>query len=170
MTTTADFLSEGAKSYIDALAAIEAFEGKVRGICREAYDKYKPQLVSKLGLKDTHCNDHDNNSPADRYAELGVWQSTESGHERLYVYVRWDDAKDGAPQMSACVMLEFPKKSDWNHYAELLRKIPSIKPGNDAGYSLWSRKNLSDLSSCAETFCNLLDEWLQWWPAGKKLN
>lgn len=133
MTTTVDFLSEGAKSYIDALAAIEAFEGKVRGICKDAYDKYKRQLVSKLGLKDTHCKDHDNNSPADRYAELGVMQSTESGHEWLYVYVRWDDAKDGAPKMSACVVLSSPRRvigiTMQNFFEKFLPSNPIVMAG-----------------------------------------
>jgi hypothetical protein len=68
----ADFLSEGSKSYLDALAAIEAFEGQVRGVCKDVYEKYKQQLVSKMGIKDTACEDHDNKNPANRYAELGV--------------------------------------------------------------------------------------------------
>jgi hypothetical protein len=170
MTTTADFLNEGAKSYIDALAAVEAFEGKVRRVCKDAYEKYKPELVSKMGLKDAVCKDHDNTDPANGSAELGVLQSTKSGREWFYVYLKWDGAKDGSPEISACVSLEFIKRSDRDDYARLLPRTSSIKcDDDDDGYYLWSHKNLTDLSSCSETFYELLDEWLACWPAGRRL-
>lgn len=170
MTKTAEFLREGAKSYIDALAAIEAFEKEVCAVCRGVYEKYKPQLVSKMGLKDAGCEHYDNKEPADRFAELGVWQSTKSGRAWFYVYIRWDGAKNGPPEISACVSLDFFKKSDRNDYAKLLRKIPSLQPGDDgSNYYLWSHENLRDLSSCGETIRRLLDKWLACWPAGRRL-
>lgn len=169
MTTNADFLSEGAKSYIDALSAIEAFEGLARGACKAVYEKYKPQLVSKMGIRDADCHDHDNKDDlANGIAELGVWQTTTSGREWLYVYLMWKVAKDGAIEVSACVSIQFSTKNDRNKCAELLRNSPSIQPG-DAGYYLWSQRNLSDLSSCTEAFCSVLDEWLACWPAGRRL-
>jgi hypothetical protein len=168
MTTPADFLNEGAKSYIDALTAVEAFEGKVRRVCKEAYEKYKPELVSKMGLKDAVCKDHNNKDPANGCAELGILQSAKSGREWFYVYVMWDGTKEGAPEISACVSLEFSKKDDRDDHAKSLPRTSSITRGDDGNY-LWSHKNLSDLSSCPETFCKLLDEWLACWPAGRRL-
>jgi len=165
----ADFLTEGAKSYVDALAAIEAFEQQVRGVCEDVYKKYRLPLVSKIGLKDEDCGDHDNKQPANRNVELGVLQNSPSGREVFYIYIMWDGAKDGAPELSACVSLQCYKKSDRNEYAELLRRIPSIQSGDDNGYYLWSQKTLNDLSSWAETFDKLLDEWLACWPAKRRL-
>ena len=171
MTITSDFLSEGAKHYVDALAAVDAFEKVVHGVCRDVYKKYQTELARKIGLKDAECEVHDENKdPANRYAELGVWQSSKSRREWFYVYVKWEDTKDGAPEISACVSLDFSKRGDQNEYAELLRKIPSIQSGVDgSSYYLWSQKELSDLSMCEETLYKLLDEWLACWPKGRRL-
>jgi hypothetical protein len=170
VATTADFLSEGAKSYIDALAAIEAFEKMACSKCRGVYEKYKPQLVGRMGIKDASCEDHDDNKdPANGFAELGVRQATKSGREDLFVYLQWEVAEDGAPEISACVMLEFSTRDDRNKWAKLLRKSLSIRPGDEDGHYLWSQKHLRDLSSCAEAFHELLDEWLASWPAGRRL-
>ncbi|MGO9228293.1 MAG: hypothetical protein ACLQKA_03645 [Bryobacteraceae bacterium] len=170
MTTKEAFLSEGAKSYIDALAAIEAFQRAACAACKVVCDKYRPELASKMGLADADCEDHDKNiDPANRYAELGVWQKSPSGREWLYVYLMWDDAKNGEPEISACVSLEFSRKIDREGYAKSLRAIPSIQSGEDDGYYLLSSRKLGDLSSCAETLDQLLSEWLECWPAGRKL-
>ena len=170
MTTTESFLIDGAESYIDALAAIKAFEKAVLDVCRKVYNKNQPQLVSTIGLQDTPCEDHyDNHEPENRYAELGVWQNSPSDRETLYVYLRWDVDKDGAPEISACVCLDFTTKSDRNEYGRLLRKIPSILRGDGWYPYLWSSKKLSDLSSCAEALDGLLNEWLECWPADQKL-
>lgn len=169
MTTNGDFLSEGAKNYIDALTAIKAFEDLARGICGDVYEKYKPQLVTKMGFKDADYDDHNNKDPANGIAEIGVWQTAKSRREWLYVYLMWEVVKDGATEISACVMLEFSTRNDRNKWAKLLRQSPSIQPGDVNGYCLWSRKTLSDLSSCAEAFYIVLDEWLACWPDGRKL-
>src|SRR5258708_3641466 len=125
MNTTGEFLNEGAKSYLDALAAIVGFEEKVRSICKEVYKKYRSQLVSTMGLEDAQCREDDlTKEPENRFAELGVCQDSASGRETLYIYLMWDGAKNGAPEISACVCLEFSKKSDRNDYAKLLRRIP----------------------------------------------
>ncbi|MGO9011010.1 MAG: hypothetical protein ACLQPN_12985 [Bryobacteraceae bacterium] len=171
MTPPAVFLNEGAKSYVDALAAIEAFEEKVRSVCRDIYEKYRPQLVSKVGLEDEDCEDYDGEfDRANRYAELGVFQESPSRRETFYVYLRWDGTEDVAPEISACVNLEFSTKGDRNGYAKLLRTIPSIQFGDDASYPyLWSSRKLTDLSTCTETLGGLLSEWLAGWPAGLRL-
>ena len=170
MTTTAGFLIEGAKSYIDACSAIEAFEKVVCGVCKDVYDKYKPQLVANMGLEDEECVDHVNKKPEDRFAELGVCQDSPSRRETLYIFLLWDGVNDSAPEISACVCLEFTTKGDRNVYAKLLRRISSIRPTDDSSYpGLQSSKKLSDLSSCAETLDELMREWLLCWPAGRKL-
>ena len=170
MTTTESFLIDGAESYIDALAAIKAFEKAVCDVCEDVYNKYKPQLVSEMGLQGTPCEDHvENSEPENRYAELGVWQNSPNRRETLYVYLRWDGDKDGAPEISAFVCLEFTKKSNRDEYARLLLKIPSFLRGDGSFPYLWSSKKLSDLSSYAEKLDELLKEWLECWPADQKL-
>lgn len=96
MTPPAVFLNEGAKSYVDALAAIEAFEEKVRSVCRDVYEKYRPQLVSKVGLEDEDCEDYDGEfDRANRYAESGFFRSLRAGVKRFM------STSDGmAPRMS----------------------------------------------------------------------
>lgn len=168
MTKGADFLSEGAKSYIDALAAVDAFEKNVQSVCREVYEKYKTQLASTMGLENDACEDHEYKDPANRFAEIGVLQSSPSERESLYIYVMWD----GAPDISACVSLEFSKKSDRNDAYRRLRRNPacSIEPNDDSPYpGLWSRKTQNDPSAWAETLDALLNEWLGCWPAGWRL-
>ena len=58
MTTTKNLLSEGAKSYIDALTAVRAFE-RACDVCKGVYDKNKPRLVRKMWLQDGQREDHD---------------------------------------------------------------------------------------------------------------
>jgi hypothetical protein len=108
-----------ATTYIDALTAIKAFENAVCHICGEVYDKYKPHLVRKIGLEDAHWRNHENIDLAHRVAELGVCQDSPSGRETLYVYLRWDGSKDGVPDISAAISVEFSKKGNRNEYAKL---------------------------------------------------
>jgi hypothetical protein len=170
MIVSTDFLDDGSKSYLDALAAIKAFETAVRGICGAVCDKHKPQLVGKIGLEDAEWHDHDNPAPEDRFAELGVYQNSPSGRETLYVYVRWDGDQVGAPKILAEVSLEFSTRNDRNDYGKLLREVSSIRPGDDSDYPyLWSSKTLTNLSKCAEVLDELLNEWLACWPAGRRL-
>lgn len=100
--------------------------------------------------------------------EIGVFQNSPSGRESLFVYVMWD----GAPEISACVSLEFSKKSDRNDaYKRLLRNPAcSIETSDDSGHlTLWSRKQQNDPSAWAETLDALLNEWLACWPAARRL-
>jgi|SRR5271165_3968248 len=140
MTTTKNLLSEGAKSYIDALTAVRAFERAACDVCKGVYDKNKPRLVRKMWLQDGQREDHDKNKePENWQAELGVCQDSPSRRETFYVYLSWDSAKDGVPEITACVCLEFSKKSDRNDCAKLLRKIRYIQLGDDSWYPyLWS--------------------------------
>src|SRR5579862_3631259 len=100
MSATADFLREGARDYIDALAAIEKFEEEVRGVCKDVYKKSQSELTSRMGLEYTDCADHDYKDLANRYAELGIRQDTQSGRESFYIYVMWDGATEVPPEMS----------------------------------------------------------------------
>ena len=164
------FLNEGSKSYIDALAAVKAFEKAVCGACKGVYDKYKPQLVNTIGVKDAHCDDYAiNTEPENRFAELGVRQDSPSKRETLDIYLMWDDTEDGTSAITACVSLGFSTRAERNEYARLLRNIPSLESGDDPWPYLCSSKRLSDISSCAETLGELVSEWLACWPAGHKL-
>jgi hypothetical protein len=169
-TTEVQFLREGASSYIEALAAIKAFEKAVCVACRDVYDKYKPQLLSQVGLKDGPCEDYtDNREPENRFAELGVRQDSPSGRETLDIFLMWEDSKDGVSTVSACISLGFTTKAERNDMQKLLRSIPSIKSGDLPWPYLWSSKELTDLSSCVETLGELLNEWLACWPIERKL-
>ena len=170
MTASKGFLVEGAKSYFDALGAIEAYERAVCNVCKSVYDKHKQQLVNKIGLIDAPCEDHENKQSEDGFVEVGVCQDSESGRNTLYMYLRWDATKDVVPEITAEVCLEFSKKGDRNDYAKLLRKIPSIQLSDESDYPLlWSSQKLSNLSLCAEALDELLRELLACWPAGRRL-
>ena len=89
-----------------------------------------------MRLDDRDCEDHENPDPANRTSELGVFQSTLSGREWLYVYLMWDETSDGKPEISACILLEFSSKRERNDYGEkLLRNNHSVRPGDEVGLS-----------------------------------
>jgi len=170
VSTRVDILDEGANSYLDALAAIEAYQKEVRNVCRHAYDKRKPDLVSKIGLENASCVDFTYPEPGEMekpYAELGVRQNSPSARETLYVYLMWDGDAGGAPEISACVSLEFSRNDDRGNWAAKLGGSPSIRRGENK--DLCSSKKLSDLTSCAEALGELLNEWIEFWPVGKRL-
>lgn len=171
MTEGTSFVAKGARSYLDALGAIEAYERAVCEICRSVYVKRKPELVKIIGLADEACENHDENTePKSGFAELGVCQNTASNNSTLYVYLRWDATTTAVPGISAEVALEFTRKRDRDEFAKLLRKIPSLQSSDESDYPiLWSSKKLDDLSSCAEALDGLLREFVECWPAGRKL-
>jgi hypothetical protein len=170
VTPNANFLLEGAKSYFEALEAIKAFEGIVYEVCKAVYDQNRRQLVSKIGLKDEECEHYKNDKPEDGFAELGVHQSSRSGHETLYLYLRWVAANDGMPCISAEVYLSFVKKSDRDNYAKVLRKYTAIRSGQDPGcFYLWSSHTLGDVSSFAAALNEQLNNWFTYWPADGRL-
>jgi hypothetical protein len=160
-------LRKGAKSYLDALAAIEAFEKEAKHVCRDVYDDHRVRLVRKLGLKDAVCEDHHNK----QNFELGVSQDTKSGSESFYVYLKWDETEDGALGIFACVSFEFSTRDDRDRAYKRLNKRPtiSIQSYDDGDPELRSQRRLTELSSCAETLGEMVKAWLACWPADRRL-
>ena len=169
MTTSSHLLCQGARNYIGALAAIGAFEKAVRDACKKAYDKHKPQLTRKFGLKAAELDDYDDGDPADGYVDLGIEKRAQDGR-RFYVYFRWEETDDGEKKILACVSLDFPTKGDRDSVFKKLHRnrACSIEWGDNGSY-LWLRKplKLSDPISCASALSKLLKEWLAEWSASR---
>lgn len=156
-------LRKGAKSYLGALAAIEAFEKEAKHVCRDVYDDHKVRLVRKLRLRNAICEDHHN----EENFELGVSQDTKSGSETFYVYLKWGETEDGALGIFACVSFEFSTRDDRDRAYKRLSKRPtiSIQSYDDGDWpELRSRRSVSDISSCAETLGEMVKAWLACWP------
>lgn len=166
MSTTAGFLNKAAKDYFDALTAIEAFEKAVRDVCKDVYDKYKTQLVSKMGLQEADFDDYDDKDPANGYADLGVKKPAQNGR-KFYLYFRWDEIEGSEEKITACVSLDFLTNGDRDNVFKKLHRNPtcSIQRGDDGPY-VWLRKKLSDPASFAGTLSELVKEWIACWSPG----
>jgi hypothetical protein len=173
MTANLKFLTDGAATYLDALAAIQAYQQTARHICQSVYKKRQPDLMKVGFVDDGPCEDYTYPEPGDELegpeAELGVCQKSRNGEGGFYVYLRWDGTEAEAPTILAAVSMGFNDRTRRDAYAKQLRNTSSIEPVDDAEYSLWSTREVTDLSTCAETLDALLKEWIEHWPAGRKL-
>src|SRR5690349_3922499 len=143
MTTSEAFLNAGAKSYIDALAAIEAFQNRVCRVCKRVYDDNQTQLVRVMGFDRLPCENYKYPEPEERFAELGVKKRTPEGHT-FYLYLHWNEAESGEQNVSACVSLDFVNNRDRDDFYKKLHGDPAcrIERGEDASY-IWLRRELS---------------------------
>jgi len=160
-----DLLALGAKSYLNALTAIEAFDSEVEAICRGVYHRHEARLLDQMGLDPADLDRHTLPSPEDREAEIGVCRSAQKGGPLFYIYLWWREDKSGAPEISGAVALDLStKKVRDDIYERLRRQSPGCRVTRDVGdrYFLVLATPIreSELAEIPEILDRLVSEWL----------
>jgi hypothetical protein len=102
-----DLLLRGTGSYLNALAAIEAFRQEVETTCRGAYLRHEAELLKAMGLDAEECERWEDSYPEEWSAELGICRSAQKGANCFYIYLSWSEARDGTPLVEATACLDF---------------------------------------------------------------
>jgi len=164
-----DLFLRGAGSYLDALAALEAFDQVVEDMCRKAYCCHKERLLATTGLDDSGTWErHSNSDPAERLAEVGICRGTTKRGVNgpcLYIYLLFDEGEDDAGEMRALVWLDFPSKGSREEaYNQIRRGSPRCRIEPDEGevyYALVLEAPLKlNASDPDEILDKLLSDWI----------
>ena len=142
--------------YLNALAAIEAFEQEVEDLCRGVYQRQEKRCLSQMGLDAKECERHKLPSPEDREAEIGVLRPAQQGGYSFYIYLWWRESATGSPEAVGAVALDLSTKTlrddIWNR---LHHKNPGCGVKREAGnyyfLVLTAPIDLSTRSAAAET-------------------
>lgn len=159
-----DLLSQGTKSYLDALAAIEAFRQEVETICRSAYRRHETELLKGMGLEAEECERWEKNEPEERWAELGIYRSAQEGANRFYIYLSWGEVEDGTPRVEAAVCLDFATLKRRDEVFQSLHRSVGCRVERDEGeyYNLLLKTpvKLDELGGLPDTLDQLVLKWL----------
>lgn len=163
-----NFLAKGAKSYLDALTAVEAFRREVEKICQGAYDRHEKRLLAVMGIGPDECKRYEHSDDLeDREVELGVCRSAGEG-QCFYIYLRWSEAEDGTLEIKAVVCLDlYTKRVRQEILDEIQQKNPGrcvIKKDIGVGYNLAldTPVTVSEPTSVSQTLDDLISEWVHY--------
>ena len=160
-----DLLTLGSCSYLNALAAIEAFDQEVEDLCSGVYQRHEKRLLSQMGLDANECARHTLPSPQDGEAEIGVCRPAPKGGLKFYIYLWWRESPTGSPEIVGAVALDLPTRTlrddIWNR---LHRKNPGCRVEREVGdyYFLFVTTpiSLSTRSVASEVLDKLVSDWL----------
>jgi hypothetical protein len=159
-----DLLSQGTKSYLDALAAIEAFRGEVEAACKGVYVRHEAELLKSIGLETEECERYEYDDPEEPLAELGIYRSAQKGANGFYIYLSWTEAEDGAPRVEAAVCLDFVTRKRRDEVFRSLHRSAGCRVERDEGeyYNLLLNipLKLDELGRLSDTLDQLVLEWL----------
>jgi hypothetical protein len=162
-------LRQGADSYLDALAALQAFRQEVETVCRRAYETHEPDLLKWMGLGKSECELWDDPYPEDRYAELGIRKLAGKGTSGLYVYLAWKEGDSGAPEVQAAIDLDCYTKTLREKILEKMQKHPGCRAyagqGNNWYVRLDAKVEPDRISTLGQILNKLLMEWVRYCKA-----
>ncbi len=102
-----DLFLKGARSYLDAIIATQAFDRGVQDMCRGAYTRNAPALMSQMGLDPAEPDlyKYDEDAGEDGVA-LGISRPAQKGGCCFYVYLEWLPTEGDQPEVRAVIWLE----------------------------------------------------------------
>jgi hypothetical protein len=151
-----------AKSYLDALTAIAAFQSEVQEMCEEKYKRYSSELAAQMGLSAEDCSPHEESNASERWAEIGVKRPAQQDCF-FYIYVSWGEDEKDDKKIAANVSLDlYPKRFRDEIFEGFRQQRPScrVKKLDAYTYQLVLTENLTDLASTRNLLDALLVEWL----------
>lgn len=161
-TTKADLFLRGAKRYLDALAAVEAFEREVQEICTDVYKRYATDFSKQMGLDAAGCEPYTEPRPAERYAEVGVSRPAQKDCT-LCVYLAWDEANSGQVRIRGAITLGLYHKGLRDSLYERFRQEnPHCRVEKHETYMLLLRTEIKpdEIESAGKVLDDLALEWL----------
>ncbi|MEK7406364.1 MAG: hypothetical protein AAB225_14780 [Acidobacteriota bacterium] len=159
-----ELLLRGAKSYLDALAAIAAFKGEVQKACSAVYDQHRAELTAQLGLEDAEWKPHESDSVEERWAEVGVLRTAGTGGT-FYLYLWWGETEDSEASITARVCLALYGKRLRDEIYEEFRgrnRRCRIETSRTDTFELNLETPIKpeEIGSAAEVLDTLMREWL----------
>ena len=104
---------KGAPTYLDALAALEAFQQEVEAMCTKVYSRHKDRLLPAMGLDgDDDFERYVDGEPAERWSQVGIsrgYQKRGLDGPCFRLYVSFSESEDGTMAVEATVWLECSK-------------------------------------------------------------
>ena len=160
--TQNSLVQRGAEHYVDALAAVDAFEKEVQQTCAEVYQRYEEELARNMGLDAAECEPFSESEPAKRSADVGVLRPAQKSCN-FCLYLSWYEDEGGKARIQAagCLMVYHKRLRD-----SLLERFRQENPRcRVSKYSTWQviltrPIKLEELGSLGEVLDSLVLEWL----------
>jgi hypothetical protein len=150
----------GADQYLDALTAIAAFRGEVQDMCTEVYKHHASELATLMGLEVEDCEAFDDNSPDERWAEVGVSRPAQKDCF-FCLYLSWGEAERPCGTIAGTVSLDLYHKRLRDEIYERFRQNRSrCRVEKFDTYSLVLSQSLKNLASAQDALDALALEWL----------
>ncbi len=156
-----DLFLRGAGHYLDALAAIGAFDREVQSTCTEVYDRHRSELAAQMGLETAECEPYSEPEPEERYAEVGVYRPAQKDCT-FCLYVSWDEAEGGKARVQGAISLGLYHTGLRNTIYGRFRQDPRCRVAKYETYllRLTSLVKQDDLGSTGKILDDLALEWL----------
>jgi len=159
-----DLLLRGTGSYLNALAAIEAFRQEVETTCRGAYLRHEAELLKAMGLDAEECERWEDSDPEEWSAELGICRPAQKGANYFYIYLSWSEAEDETPRVEVIVCLDFTTRKRRDEVFQFLHRSAGCRVERVGGecYNLLleTQVKLNELDGLSDTLDQLVLEWL----------
>lgn len=172
MTAASPSLNElflrGAEHYLDALAAVEAFQREVQHTCTDVYNRHAAELAKHMGLEAAECEPYDEAEPEERSAEVGVSRPAQKDCT-FCLYVSWDEPAGGKGRLQGSISLGLYHKDLRNAIHERFRQeSPRCRVAKHETYLLMltSLMKPDDLGSAGKILDDLVLEWLGYCKSG----
>jgi hypothetical protein len=150
----------GADRYLDALAAIAAFQGEVQDMCAEIYKHHAAELAAQMGLGQEDCEPFDENSQDKPSAEVGISRPAQKGCT-FVLSLLWDENKRVEGMIAGAVCMGFyHRRLRDEFYAGFRQKNPHCRVEIFDTYSLVLYQSVRNLASARDVLDALVLEWL----------
>jgi hypothetical protein len=169
---------KGAGSYLGAIVATQAFDKEVQDICRDAYTRNAPALISQMGLDSAEPEPYKYDEDAGEHGvELGMSRPAQKGGCCFYIYLQWLPAEGDRPEVKAVIWLDLKgRRSRDELYARLRAKSRACKVAAEEG-AFWGLELASSLpperlADASAILDKLVSEWCAYCKSigGLKLN
>jgi hypothetical protein len=162
----------GAESYLNALVAMDVFEQEVQDLCLDVCKHHESNLALQMGLDASDWDYYSDNSPEERWADLGVLRPAQAyGDCSFYLYLQWRVAEGGGDVCAARIWLDvYPKTFREATYERVRKKNPLCRIQKVDNYGLIVETLLkpNELASAGETLDALDKLVLEWLVYCKK--
>jgi hypothetical protein len=169
-----NLFERGAESYLNAFVAMDAFEQEVQNVCLEVYQRHESNLALQMGLDAADWEYYDDNSPEERWADLGVFRQAQvHGDCSFYFYLQWRVSEGGGEECAARIWLDvYPKSFRDATYERVRQKNPLCRIQKLDSYNLTLETLLkpADLASTVDALDKLVLEWLGYCKKAGGLN
>jgi len=168
--TREQLLSEGLRSYFEALCAIKEFQDEIAAACVEILSDRIPEIAKALG-KDIDAKRIEASPvrPAHQEAWLGALLPRDPAPWDFHLGLYWNVGDLNTGRVRASVSVEIDTKKELEKYLNVCRNAGIRRPPSSYSYSgsygaeFGEDMQPSDFAVVREKLKELLGEWIQVW-------